>query len=156
MRERFDAKHALKAPAHITLLMPFKKDEKFEKRLIPELKSFSDEQAPFEVNLKGFDCFEPRVIFVKIVDHTPIQSLYSNLRNQMIERLNFDSDKLNSDIHPHMTIATRDLKEKVFYDAWNEFETRELEDSFTADSITLLKHNGKFWDIYEKFDFSDS
>jgi len=153
MRDQFNAKHALKAPAHITLQMPFRREEKFESQLIPELKSFAAEQIPFEINLNGFDCFEPRVIFVKITNHKPVQILYGNLRESLIDKLSFDPDKLKHEIHPHMTIATRDLKEDAFYKAWDEFKNRPFEDSFKTNSITLLKHNGKDWDIYKEFLF---
>lgn len=151
MRDRYGAKHALKAPAHITLQMPFRKEEGFEKQLIKELKNFAETQNPFNIELSGFDCFEPRVIFIKIADHEPIQSLYSNLRNHLIEKLDFEPAKLKSEIHPHMTIATRDLKENSFYEAWEEFKSRPFEAQFQANSITLLKHNGKHWEIYKEF-----
>ncbi len=155
MRERFHAKHALKAPAHITLQMPFRRDVSFEDKLIPELKKFAAKQQSFEIHLNGFDCFEPRVIFVKITNHNPVQALYSNLRDRLIDTLKFDPDKLKDEIHPHMTIATRDLKKAFFYEAWDEFKNRAFVDTFRTNSITLLKHNGKDWDIYKEFLYTD-
>jgi len=54
MRERFNASHALKAPAHITLQMPFRREPEFEERLIPELEQFSGTIQPFPVQIDGF------------------------------------------------------------------------------------------------------
>lgn len=153
MKNRFDAKHALKALAHITLQMPFRREESFEQTMIHELATFASTQHPFNVNLLGFDCFEPRVIFVKIIDHSPIKNLYNSLHIMLTDKLQFEPEKLKTDIHPHLTIATRDLKEKAFYKAWEEFKNRDFVDQFIANSITLLKHNGRYWEIYREFLF---
>ena len=42
MKERFNAKHALKSPAHITLQMPFKRSQDFEVTLVNTLKAFAN------------------------------------------------------------------------------------------------------------------
>jgi hypothetical protein len=52
-----------------------------------------------------------------------------------------------------MTIATRDLKEPAFEKAWPEFSKRSFENSFTAKSLYLLKHNGKFWEWFREYPF---
>jgi 2'-5' RNA ligase len=155
MKVRFNAKHALKAPVHITLQMPFRLDGEGESNTIKELNRFASEQKPFSIVLNGFDAFEPRVIFVNIVNHRPIKELHQRLKKGLIENLNFPRERVINELHPHMTIATRDLTESNFYSAWSEFKNRPFEGNFRADSISLLKHNGKNWDIYKTFLFQE-
>lgn len=156
MKEQYNASHALKAPAHITLQMPFRREEDVEPHLIETLQSFSSTSTPFNVQLDGFDAFPPRVIFLKIVNHEPIVALHSGLNRLLEDKLEFSERELNREIHPHMTIATRDLTKKMFHKAWPEFRERAFERSFRIDRIHLLKHNGKQWEFFKEFDFGKS
>lgn len=151
MKERFNASHALKAPAHITLQMPFRRDETFEETLISALESFASGQHVFNITLNGFDAFPPRVIFLKIENHQPIADLHSAFQEMLKASLGFSEKELMSRFHPHLTIATRDLSKKMFHKAWPEFKEREFEASFTADRLHLLKHNGKHWELFREF-----
>lgn len=153
MKSRFNAKHALKSPAHITLQMPFRKIHSEEHRTIEALEQLATTQSPFAVGLSGFGCFTPRVIFVKVENHQPIVDLHANLNRVLAEELNFKPNEIMPTIHPHVTIATRDLTEIAFPTAWEEFKERAFNASFEANSLFLLKHNGKFWDIYREFHF---
>ena len=153
MRSRFEAKHALKSPPHITLQMPFKRPPEKEAELIKALQVFAGQQVSFPVALSGFDSFPPRVIFIKIVDHQPIVQLYSRLREMLIQQLAFPSYEPNQRFHPHMTIATRDLRKAAFRSAWAEFQERKFDVYFEVKSLFLLKHNGRHWDIYHEFGF---
>ncbi|CAN5262361.1 2'-5' RNA ligase family protein [soil metagenome] len=152
MSERFNASHALKAPAHITLQMPFRRDESFESKLTDELTRFASSQPPFNVDVDGFDSFPPRVIFLK-VNHVPVKELHANLNAHLTHNLNFPHKELIDEIHPHMTIATRDLSKKMYRKAWTEFKERLFEASFPADRLHLLKHNGKHWELFREFPF---
>lgn len=155
MKDRFNASHALKAPAHITLQMPFRRDESFESDLTDELKRFASTRPSFSVDIHGFDSFPPRVIFLKVMNHLPIKELHKNLNVHLTHHLNFTRKELNDEIHPHMTIATRDLSKKMYHKAWPEFRERSFEASFTADRLHLLKHNGKHWELFGEFLFEE-
>ncbi|RNL84907.1 2'-5' RNA ligase family protein [Sinomicrobium pectinilyticum] len=154
LKERFGVKHALKSPAHITLQMPFRRDQAEETAISEVLEEFAREQLSFQVDLSGFDSFPPRVIFVKVNNHEPIKQLCESLRIVLSDRLKFTEKELSHKFHPHMTIATRDLSEDLYDRIWPEYESRELKASFTASGICLLKHNGRFWDIYKEFGFT--
>jgi len=153
MRERFDAKHALKSPAHLTLQMPFRWPESEETHIFNTLTGFAAQQQPFRIALSGFDCFEPRVLFIRIVDHAPFQHLCQSFKPVLIKQLGIPEHMLRAELHPHLTIATRDLKEAAFYKAWPEFQLRRFEASFEANSLFLLKHNGRCWEVYREFAF---
>ncbi len=153
MKSRFGAGHALKAPAHITLQMPYRREEIEENDMIGKLKNFAGQESEFHVVLEGYDCFAPRVLFIKIVDHKPIADLHSRLKQMLLEELGVQSSD-TFDFNPHMTIATRDLTEDAFEKAWPEFKNRTFRTSFLADSLVLLKHNGKKWEIFKVFPFN--
>ena len=153
MKFRFGAGHALKSPAHITLQMPFRREDSKVRDMIKSLKEFASHESGFQVALCNFDCFAPRVLFVKIVDHKPIAALHDRLKSLLREELDVQS-KDTFDFNPHMTIATRDLTEDAFEKAWPEFRNRKFEASFMADSLVLLKHNGKNWEVFKVFPFN--
>lgn len=153
MKDRFNAKHALKSPAHLTLQMPFRREEKEEARIIKTLGEFAASQNPFTLNLDGFGAFPPRVIFINISNPGPVIQLHKNLKIILTDSLGFEPKDLIDQIHPHMTIATRDLTAAAFQAAWPEFKDRKFSASFTADGLTLLKHNGAQWEIFQEFGF---
>lgn len=153
MKARFNAGRALRSPAHITLQMPFRCPAKEEPRLIHTLQAFAAIQKPFRVTLSGFGCFSPKVIFIKVLDHDPIIAVHSQLKQALTDHMAFKAKGTTQNFHPHMTIASRDLRVAAFKEAWGEFEKREFEASFLTQSLFLLKHNGKCWDIYREFLF---
>ncbi len=152
MRDRFGAGHALKSPAHITLQMPFRMDVDKEDKITESLKHFASGEENFPIELKGFDSFPPRVLFVRIVDHQPLKEFHNRFKQSVVKELGLQ-DNSPFEYHPHMTIATRDLSEEAFNKVWPELEHRKFNASFTAKSLFLLKHNGKDWDVYREFPF---
>ena len=155
IQERYNAKHALKSPAHITLQMPFKRHEDFEPELEEMLKNFASKQSSFKLNLKNFGCFKPRVIYIDVENPAPLRQLHAGLKKQLITKLRFDQKEVTQNVTPHMTLATRDLEAKEFYKAWPEYEKRTFDAEFNVESLFLLKHNGKFWNIYQEFRFNE-
>lgn len=50
-----------------------------------------------------------------------------------------------------MTVAFRDLTKTAFNRAWPEFRNQSLALDFTAQTITLLRHDGQRWQIYQDY-----
>ncbi|MFN2314700.1 MAG: 2'-5' RNA ligase family protein [Bacteroidales bacterium] len=156
VHDDFGAGHALKSPAHITLQIPFKRISTDESRLAEALRRFAASEHPFTVYLNGYGAFAPRVIIIKIVEHGPVAELHSRLKKVLLEDLHFHQDEVMKSVQPHITVATRDLTEAAFSEAWTAFKEEEFSASFDAESIFLLKHNGRSWDILEEFPFRDN
>jgi 2'-5' RNA ligase len=152
-RDEFGARHALKSPAHVTLQMPFKRNSSEEPAISAILEKVALEEKPFRVDLDGFGCFAPRVIFIRIRDHEPVKALHSRLKIKLTEELDFSEREIMHDVQPHITVATRDLTKGAFREAWPAFESMEFSGSFIVNSLFLLKHNGRNWDIYKEFPF---
>lgn len=154
VKRLYGAGHALKSPAHITLQMPFRREEDGEEALCVLLEEYAATQTPFEVELDGFDCFAPRVVFLKIRDHSPLLPLQDHLRKALVHSGTIPDRGPVYPFHPHMTIATRDLSREAFQRTWPEFRDRPFKAAFEVGSLFLLKHNGRHWDIFREFGFS--
>ena len=144
--EEFNSSHALKSPPHITLHMPFRwKESKFE-ILEKMLEGLNSAVAPFTLQLNGFDFFEPRVVFVDVVESEQLEELQKKVVSQCRRVLKLDNGNYKDrPFHPHVTIGFRDLKKPDFYRAQKHFTEKEYSRKFSVERITLLKHDGKEW-----------
>jgi 2'-5' RNA ligase len=153
MHAGYNAGHALKSPAHITLQMPFRRNSLEESAITAALEKFALGEISFNLELDGFGCFSPRVIYVSIKAPGSVKSLHVRLKKVLKDELGFALGEIMNDVQPHITVATRDLTKEAFSKAWTEFQNREFSGSFHVKSLFLLKHNGKCWDIYKEFPF---
>ena len=145
------SKGALRSPAHITLHMPFKWKQKKEELLINSLENLVTSISSFEISLIGFNCFEPRVIYVDVEKSNELNSLRNEVMNESRKTLKLVLPKDLRGFHPHITIGFRDLKKPQFYQAWEQLKEKNFNASFNVNSIALLKHNGKKWNVYKNF-----
>ncbi|GAB4185543.1 MAG: 2'-5' RNA ligase family protein [Thermoflexibacter sp.] len=152
MAENYQSVASTKSPAHVTLYMPFWWQEDQEIFLKNLLKSFSAQEQAFDIFFNGFDCFAPRVIFIRVAHNPALQVLQKKLLKSLKETLGlYHAKYFQQKFHPHMTIASRDLTEEKFDEAWQEFKNKEYKAHFKVDKITLLKHNGKIWEVDDYF-----
>lgn len=150
--ERFNVFAALKPPVHITLFRPLNVDTVLEKHLIKWLKPITLLHKPFTIELENFDSFNNKTLFVQCIKNPPLQALQKDISGI------FNSNKVcrdevsgNNRFHPHVTVAYRDLSPEVFEQLWLEFKSRKLKRSFVADKVSLLKHDGRKWNMMTEF-----
>jgi 2'-5' RNA ligase len=155
MKERFGCLVALRSPGHITVIPPFWMDEKLDEELKGAISSFSLQQAPFQITLKNFSAFKPRVVYMDVLETKSLQMLHDSLFKYLIGLNVFPIQKEERPFHPHVTIATRDLHKKSFNEAWDIFKHKEYEASWLVNSISLLRHNQKNWDVFFTSQFSN-
>ncbi len=151
IRLTYGAGHALKSPAHITLQMPFKRSSDDELKITAVLQRFAAGEKCFGVDLDGYGAFAPRVIYINITDPDPVRSLHQRLKEVLLKELGFNMEEIMNEVHPHITVATRDLTRTAFNEAWPDFRDESFTGHFDVKSIFLLKHNGRNWDILEEF-----
>jgi 2'-5' RNA ligase len=151
IKERFNAAHALKLPAHITIVPPFWLKNDQEHDLVKKLETITSNQDTFPVKLKNFGHFGQRVIFINVEDHQAVKNFHKEVTAGVSS---FLQESQKSSIHPHVTLGTRDLSRESFKKAWDEFKTRSYLNSFIAGDLSLLKHNGKNWNIFKEFSFN--
>lgn len=151
--EDVGSKGALRSPAHITLLMPFKWRQEKEPLLFESLDKLASSMAPFNIELLNFNCFEPRVIYVDVKNNDTLTEVKTQVVKMAKQELKLTFLKDLRGFLPHITIAFRDLKKAQFYQLWQQLKTKEFKANFEASSLALLKHNGKRWDVCKEFQF---
>jgi len=149
--EDYGTKGALRSPGHITLHMPFSWEEEKEEKLIAELSAFTF-NTPFQLQLKDYGCFEPRVVFINVLENAPLAALQHELVKHVKQKLQLfnQSDDMRG-FHPHVTVAFRDLKKPVFYQLWEKYRNEYFAAEFECSSFCLLRHNNQHWDVYREF-----
>lgn len=153
LAEKYNSKKALKGPPHITLQAPFRWNEVDEERIIDLLLGFAGYQRCFDVNLEGFNHFRNDTIYIDVPECVELIELHEDLQDFLVAEMSFTEDLLrHRDIHPHMTIAARDLKPQ-FEEAWAEFRKRNFKESFNATGMVLLKHDGTGWQLHRELSF---
>lgn len=116
------------------------------------MDEFAQIQQPFELQLRGFNCFEPRVIFVDIVENQQLKTLQSGLFHHLEKTVGLQDERAKR-FHPHITIAHRDLQRRQFPKAWEHFSKIGYERSFQVEGLVLLEHVGRKWVARESFAF---
>jgi 2'-5' RNA ligase len=156
-KEHFQSKASLNSPPHITLHMPFKWNERKESELTEVLKSFTTTCDALPITLKGYSSFAPRVIFINVIMTPALKKIQHDLQHYCKVKMNlFNANYKELPFHPHITIAFRDLKKPTFQKAWSEYSTKNFDGEFIADQLTLLKHDGKFWQHHADLPFKVS
>lgn len=106
------------------------------------------------MTLSGFGAFPPRVIYINVVRTQKLLTLQADLMAYLEIKLGIvDPVSKTRPFAPHMTVAFRDLTKQNFKVAWPEFQHRQLQFEFIADSLTLLLHDGKRWNVSQEFFF---
>jgi len=153
--QKYHTRGAFRSPAHITLQMPFILKDKKLNGLEETLQNFSKKRKPFNVQLYGFEVFEPRVLFIKVIKSQELSKLQAALKRPLMAYQIFNSSYKNHGFTPHITVAFRDLKKQHFYEAWQAYKSVPFDESFLAEGLTLLKHDGKIWKEYAFFSFGE-
>jgi len=146
-KERYECSVALKSPAHITIIPPFWMNDELENDLINSISEFSIAKTKFEITLKNFAAFKPKVIFVDVVKSEALNGLYQSFADFIFSQNKFPIKKEDRPFHPHVTLATRDLYKKAFQEAWEIFSTKKHEALWIVSGLSLLRHNQKKWDV---------
>jgi 2'-5' RNA ligase len=153
MREHFGCVVAMHSPAHITLIPPFWMNEELENELSGDVQTFAATQKPFKIELKDFDAFRPKVVFLHVKSSDKLATFRTSLEEHLLSFGRYPVKKEDRPFHPHVTIANRDLMRKDFPEAFKHFQKIAYQQAFFANEVSLLKHNGGEWSAIQKFPF---
>lgn len=148
--EQYGLKGALRCPAHITLHRPFVWDENKEDRLVSLLKAFQGGES-FGIQLQNFNVFAPRVVYVDLKPQPALENLHKQLVKYVKQNLHLfnEADDLRG-FHPHVTVASRDLKKKEFSLLHERFSRSAFECQFKVEAFSLLKLQAR-WQVLADF-----
>lgn len=147
LHQQFGCAVGLKSPAHITLIPPFWLAPDKEQLLLSELKKLAATAAPFALRTTGFDSFGKRTFFIALEASSALQQLKVAADDVFTGNPAFELKKEARPFHPHITLATRDIKPADFTAAWNLYHQQPVTYEWLANSVSLLRHNGKKWDV---------
>ena len=154
-KDHFECTVALKSPAHITLIPPFWMKEELEDDLVESIQGFSITKNTFQIAVKDFAAFKPKVIFAEVVKSEMLNALYQSFADFIISQNKFPIKKDDRPFHPHVTLATRDLYKKAFQETWKIFSKKKYGALWIVNGISLLRHNKKNWDVIFTSHFED-
>jgi 2'-5' RNA ligase len=146
MQEKYSCKTGLKSPAHITIAPPFWMEENREAELINDIEKLSSQTSSFAVATNNFSSFGQRTLFIAIKENEKLKG-FKKLSDAFFRNSDYGMKIETRPFHPHITIATRDLHKKDFLDAWEHFSGKAFREEFSATGLSLLKHNGRLWDV---------
>ena len=150
MKDHFGCTAALKSPAHITLIPPFWLDEEKEATLHQTIKTFTSDIGSLQIELINFSHFNKRTLYVLVKDQPDLEKLKQQAESHFIRSLPGIVKKSDRPFHPHITIATRDLKPSDFIKSWEHFSKVMFTETFFAQSISLLKLGKGNWKVIEQ------
>ncbi|ESA35406.1 2 -5 rna ligase [Leptolyngbya sp. Heron Island J] len=155
-KQHYASRKAFNSPPHITLQAPFEwPSDRGLDELIEGLKWFALKRGKIAIALRNFGAFPPKVIYVDVVQNPELMVLQKDLATFIENRYGI-ADHRYRNFCPHMTVAFRDLTKTAFHQAWPEFQQKTLTFNFTAQQLTLLRHDGQRWQTYQNYSFENS
>lgn len=154
--QNHNSRGAQNSPPHITLQSPFEWQLDEQAVLEKSLTSFAKTQTPVPIALNGFSAFEPRVIYLNVLNTPQLLSLQQDLSRDCETSLGITNPSQHRGFVPHLTVAFQDLTKDQFYVAWEDFQNRQVEYQFVVPQLTLLIHDGKRWNVSAEFPFDQN
>ena len=153
--DRFQSKAALKLIPHITLKAPFTPPIAEREQVVQWFQTMIVSVPPFQQQLQDFGAFRNRrnpVIYVKPVINASLQRLQKEVvENFMGAYPGEQVTRSETEFHPHVTIAYRDLSPAMFKKAWPEYRSEKYEAGFEVKSFDLMQHDGRMWNSISNF-----
>lgn len=151
LKEKFNLKYALRSPAHVTLKMPFLWNEAKEDRLSDKLECFFKEQSAFSLRLRRIGNFADRVIFIKVEEKKELFELQRQLVDFCKTELNLMQELSDYAYHPHMTVAFKDVKKRMFSEYLEWLRTQGFSARTEVNQVALLKREDGKWKAIRVF-----
>eukprot|EP00892_Ulva_mutabilis_P009486 jgi/Ulvmu1/690/UM010_0062.1 len=129
------------APPHITLIPPFRMEQANLPALETTLTAFAGGCAPVQIDLRGFGCFEPRVLYIDVV-RGEVMGVKERLDAAVQGQCAFVPMERRS-FTPHVSIASKRVTPESFEEAWAYLHDQDFEATWLGSEISLLKFNGR-------------
>ncbi|QDH78702.1 2'-5' RNA ligase family protein [Echinicola soli] len=156
VREKYNAKHALKSPAHVTLKMPFVWNEHKEDKLFGLLRAFFKERGPFPVEFKGIGRFGRRIMYARVHGGDALVEMQEAFRHYCRRELKLNEELSDKAYTPHVTLVYSDLKKNFFDECWAMLKERGFYGNMEVQQVALLKKENYRWQVLEMIDLGNS
>jgi len=155
LRASFGIKYALKSPPHITLKMPFVHNENKEEELVKSLRGFFEQEKSFSLSLGGIGSFGNRVAFMKVKYPPELKYCQQRLIAFSKTELKKNIELSDTNYHPHLTLAYRDVKKDQFRLVMDYLKMNSIRDSFKVHQVFLLKKVDGLWEMIKEIQLSN-
>jgi len=146
--ERFGPRRAMRIPVHITVEPPFRRDAADSGWMSKRLAEFFAQENAFELELRNFGAFREDVVFIDVVASLPLLEMQQRLSNYLrAPPVIIATPPQRKGYKPHLTLANRDVEPKLHRQIWGELKTRKFFARFMVSAVTLLRHDGKAWQV---------
>ena len=147
--EKFNVKSS-KLPAHFTIKSPFESDDISELENL--LDKFSKENSSAHYKINGYDHFDDRVIFMKVIMSKEGQILHDNLVDSIssIDYINFSKLDGKNKIF-HVTISSKKIK-NIFNDLWNYVNRIQCDFDCKFDNICIYRWENNTWILHKEYE----
>ena len=140
--DKFQLCWGLKQSPHITIKAPFN-----ARRIEPFVKyldSLAQQTQPFEIELDGFDYFEPKVIFINVKENAKLKKLHFKILKDLKEKFNIKPHPLEgTSVRFHSTVALEDVTKKKFREAKKYLKKYNPRFRFKVKSFGIFLYLGK-------------
>lgn len=147
---KFKAKSS-KLPAHFTIKSPFEADNIDD--LIKALSNFTSKHKSAPYKIKGYDRFDNRVIFMKVIMSDEGQNIHNKLIDDLskLPYINFNN-KDGKDKIFHVTICSKKIQ-PIFSELWNYISQYSCNFNCEFNNISIFKWENNTWILFKSFFF---
>ncbi|WP_226334985.1 2'-5' RNA ligase family protein [Echinicola marina] len=154
VKEMYNAKHALKSPAHVTLKMPFVWNERKEEKLSMLLSGFFSGYQSFPIVFKGIGRFGRRIMYARVSHGPELPVLQEELKRFCRRDLKLNEELSDKAYTPHMTLVYSDLKDRFFDECWGWIKEKGFYGEMQVKKVALLKKKDYRWTVLREFELS--
>ncbi len=148
MQNAYGCRAALKSPAHLTIIPPFRAEDEMEQPLLDFVQTFNVGMLPIEIAIDSYGNFGERVLYADVAPNEALNTLEKEAMQEFTSQFPAIIFGLKPEFNPHVTIATRDIPEGKLAEALDYFKQNEpINESFTAKELKLLKLVNGWWNI---------
>lgn len=147
MKEQYHCRVPMNSPPHLTLIPPFWFELQNEPQVLNALDTFRYISGIPEIRLLNFSHFDRRVLYIRVIEDPVLLDLKQKLESHLISILGGAIVPDDRPFHPHITLASPGRRRSDFHRVIEHFVTRDFEDRFRADNISLLKHDQVSWQV---------
>lgn len=146
--EKFKARSS-KLPAHFTIKAPFESDDIIQLENV--FDSFCNENKAKPYKIKGYDHFDNRVIFMKVLMSKEGKELHDKLIEAMdnINYIKFDSHDGKDKIF-HVTISSKKIQ-SMYDQLWDYVNKIPCDFECSFDNICIYKWENNTWVLHKEY-----
>jgi 2'-5' RNA ligase len=154
--ETWGPKHALRTPPHLTIVPPLSLTSGEMGWLFGMASALAATFYPFRLELKDYNSFKPRVVFIQPIVPKELYDLYELWHQALMVKMPHVLDRYpDRPYNPHVTLAHKDVTHPQFDKIWNYYSGKKYRKSFQVDHFCILSYHEHGWEVERKYYFTE-